>query len=133
MGKNHGKNGTVALRKSVPEPHPETGLEHRPMQDLRRQRHAVVRHPEGLHMRPAQAIALVARQFQATAFISQGDRRANAESVLDLMCLGIMPDSEVLLEADGPDADALLEGLCAIIEARTQDFAPNDRNLPPKG
>ena len=45
--------------------------------------------------------------------IRQGDREADAKSLIALLGLTIRPSSEIVLAADGPDADAALEGLVA--------------------
>ena len=43
--------------------------------------------------------------------IRQGDREADAKSLIALLGLTIRPSSEIILAADGPDADAALAAL----------------------
>jgi phosphotransferase system HPr (HPr) family protein len=79
------------------------------------QRTVRVTNPDGLHLRTCEAIAKVASEFQAKATVSRGEKRAKAESVLDLMGLGAAEGTELNLEASGPDAVGLLDALAKVI------------------
>ena len=73
----------------------------------------VVNDPAGLHARPAARFVQAASRFESRIVIRQGDREADAKSLIALLGLTIRPSSEIVLAADGPDADAALDGLAA--------------------
>lgn len=79
------------------------------------QRTVRVTNPDGLHLRTCEAVARVASAFRAEATVSRGEKRANAESVLDLMALGAEEGTELHLEASGPDSVGLLDALAKVI------------------
>ena len=73
---------------------------------------------QGLHMRPMQAFVTLASRFQSTVHVSkQDDQRVDGKSLWDLMLLAAMPNTEVTVEVDGPDAPAALEALVAVLRA----------------
>lgn len=67
--------------------------------------------PSGLHTRPAARFVQVASRFASRIVIRHGDRAADAKSLIGLLGLTVRPDSEITLEADGPDAAAALAAL----------------------
>ena len=79
-------------------------------------RRLVVKDPAGLHARPAAKFVQAASRYESRIVIRQGDREADAKSLIALLGLTIRPSSEIVLAADGPDADAALAGLVAELE-----------------
>jgi phosphotransferase system HPr (HPr) family protein len=75
--------------------------------------HLVVKDPAGLHARPAAKFVQAASRFESRIVIRQGDREADAKSLIAILGLTIRPSSEIVLAADGPDAEAALDGLAA--------------------
>ncbi len=71
--------------------------------------------PLGLHHRVADRFSRAARQYTAAVAVFHGDGRADGKSVWDLMMLVVMPDAEVVVETDGPDAAAAIEALATIL------------------
>ena len=47
----------------------------------------------------------------------KGDRKVNAKSLLGVLSLGIAKGMTVTLTAEGPDEDAALEGIVALIDS----------------
>lgn len=78
------------------------------------QRTVRVTNPDGLHLRTCVSVARVATEFQAEATVSRGEKRAKAESVLDLLALGAEEGAELKLEVSGPDALRLLDALAEV-------------------
>ena len=64
-----------------------------------------VRNPEGLHMRPALKIVQAANGFQCQIELERAGQIADCRSMLSLLTLGAPQDCELLLRAQGPDAD----------------------------
>ena len=80
---------------------------------------AVVRSPDGLHARPAAALAQRVVAAGASVSLSRADKDAmavDATSMLALMGLGLVRGDVVVLRSDAPGSDALLEELGALIE-----------------
>jgi len=69
--------------------------------------------PSGLHARPAAKFVQAASRFASRIVIRHDGREADAKSLIALLGLTIRPASEVVLVADGPDADAALAALAA--------------------
>ena len=63
--------------------------------------------PSGGQVRPGGS------KFESRIVIRQGDREADAKSLIALLGLTIRPSSEITLSAVGPDADAALSTLSA--------------------
>jgi phosphotransferase system HPr (HPr) family protein len=90
-------------------------------------RNVVIRNPDGLHIRPAAALAEAARRFQSQATLHHGDRRVDVRRALDLITLGAEAGTELILEVVGPDAEEALEVLAEILAAATPPL-PQIRN-----
>jgi phosphocarrier protein len=62
----------------------------------------------GLHARPSAKLTEVASGFASEVWLTRGEKRINAKSILGVMMLAAANGSELLLEVDGEDeADAL--------------------------
>ena len=72
----------------------------------------------GLHARAAAQVVKVASSFESDLSIAKGDQRVNGKSIMGLMMLAAGQGTIVELEAEGEDAEALLEALGVLIEAR---------------
>ena len=75
-----------------------------------------VKNMEGLHARPATMFIQKANTFKSAVWIENGDRRANAKSLLGVLSLGICMDMKIVLGADGIDEEAAVGELAALIE-----------------
>lgn len=80
-------------------------------------REVVVALVHGIHARPAALLAGTARKFAAECAIVRQDRRANVRSVSALMALGVRNGDRVFVEAQGADADPLVEALAQMLVA----------------
>lgn len=76
------------------------------------ERRVTVAIAEGLHARPAALFAkLSAEQPVAASIRKPGGEPAPASSILSLLALGVRAGDEVVLAAEGDEADASLETL----------------------
>ena len=71
----------------------------------------IVADPAGLHARPAARFVQAASRFQSRIVIRHGGHEADAKSLIALLGLAIRPSSEIVLVADGPDAEAAITAL----------------------
>jgi phosphotransferase system HPr (HPr) family protein len=67
----------------------------------------------GLHARPAAHFVRAASRFSSRIVIRNGDREADAKSLISLLGLAIRPSSEITVAAEGSDADEALASLAA--------------------
>jgi phosphotransferase system HPr (HPr) family protein len=65
----------------------------------------------GLHARPAARFVQAASRFSSRIVIRNGDREADAKSLISLLGLGVRLSSEITVAAEGADAEAALESL----------------------
>jgi phosphotransferase system HPr (HPr) family protein len=74
-----------------------------------------VTNPLGLHLRVAAEVVRVAQRFRAEVRVGCDGRTASGRSALELMTLGAASGCRLVLEADGPDAEAALAALVDLI------------------
>ena len=72
--------------------------------------------PVGLHLRAASRIVQRAKQFESKIHIRYQDVEANAKSILGLASLVAHHLEPLEIRAEGPDAEAALSSLAALIE-----------------
>jgi len=73
-----------------------------------------------LHARPAGALSVTAAKFSSAVALTVGSSRADAKSVLGGMGLGATSGQRVTVTADGPDAEAAVAAIIAILAAATR-------------
>lgn len=70
----------------------------------------------GLHARPATSVVNKAGKYQSDIQLSYNGKSINLKSIMGLMSLGISKGSEVVISAEGKDAEVALEGLTQLIK-----------------
>ncbi|MFM9917058.1 MAG: HPr family phosphocarrier protein [Rhizobacter sp.] len=70
----------------------------------------------GLHARASAKLTKVAGGFRSEIFISRGERRVNAKSIMGVMMLAAAMGSEVQIDASGEDEQAALAALRSLIQ-----------------
>ena len=76
-----------------------------------------LRNAKGLHARVAARIVKVAGRFRSRAVLTVGDRRANARSIMAVLMLAAAMGATVRLETEGPDEQAAIEAMVAVLVA----------------
>jgi phosphocarrier protein HPr len=82
----------------------------------------VVRHPHGLHARPAADFYRACREFQSRVTIQNLSRPESPEvavSLFNILQIGVSQGHEVRVRASGVDECAALQALSAVIEQHT--------------
>ncbi|MFW5693161.1 MAG: HPr family phosphocarrier protein [Thermoguttaceae bacterium] len=74
--------------------------------------------PQGVHLRAATLIAEVVRSHQSKVTLRKGSERVEGTDVLQIVTLGAGEGDEVLLEAAGSDAEAVLAAVAALFDGR---------------
>ena len=77
----------------------------------------VITNSHGLHARPAAELVERVASFDAGVQIEVGDKTANAASIMSLLALGASPGSTARITSKGPDAEAAMQAVEAILTA----------------
>lgn len=81
-------------------------------------RQVVIVNRRGLHARASSAFARAATGFEAAVRVRHEGQEADGKSVMDLLILAASKGDVVDIEAEGPDADAAIEALVALVSDR---------------
>lgn len=78
-----------------------------------------VKHPAGLHARPASLFVQTANKFSSEITVENltgNSDQVNAKSILRILTLGVMQDNEIEIIAEGEDAEQAISALESLIE-----------------
>lgn len=76
----------------------------------------VVRCESGLHNKQATYFVQKANEFESSIWLESDNRKMNAKSLLGIMSLGVITGSTVVLSAVGPDEEAAVTALEALLQ-----------------
>ncbi len=76
----------------------------------------VIRNKVGLHARPAVLFVQAAQGFQSEVRVIKAGREGNAKSFKSVLALAVNQNDEVLVRAEGADAEAALAALSRLVE-----------------
>ncbi len=71
----------------------------------------------GLHARPAAAFVKVAGRYQSDIQVRRDDMTVNGKSIMGVMTLAAERGSELVIVADGADAEAAVRALVALVKS----------------
>ncbi len=89
---------------SGPEPLELHSSDQSPSESLSVRRAVLVKNANGLHLLPCSVIARAVKDFPGTVKLIRGNREANAKSIMDVIQLGAVCGTELILEVEGPGA-----------------------------
>jgi phosphocarrier protein HPr len=70
---------------------------------------------EGLHARPVAEFVKKARQFTAEITVIKGEKGVNGKSPIKLPALGAKKGDEIVIRAEGDDAEEAVKALAELI------------------
>lgn len=79
------------------------------------ERAATIVNPLGLHARPAALFVRLASTFQSHIEVEKDGFSVNGKSIMGVMMLAAECGATLRLTAEGPDADAAVEALAALV------------------
>ena len=79
---------------------------------------ATISNKLGLHARASAKLTKLAGSFPCEVWISRGERRVNAKSIMGVMMLAAGMGSEIVLETEGDRAQEAMDALLALIADR---------------
>jgi len=74
-----------------------------------------IKHPVGLHARPASLFVKTAKKYQSEITVFCEGRKGNAKSILKVLSLGANQGSEIIIRAEGEDAQEALNELQELV------------------
>ena len=83
-------------------------------EQVRRGRATIV-NAKGLHARAAAKLAKLAVTFKSEITVTRGDQSVSARSIMGLMMLAAAKGAEIEISARGPDAEAALAAVVALV------------------
>ena len=83
---------------------------------MRRELH--ITNEKGLHARAAARFVKITEQFDATVEVTRDGATVSGDSILGLMMLAAESGTKISIGASGPEADAVLDALAALVENR---------------
>ena len=81
------------------------------MSDEKTTRPVKVNNPQGLHARPADGIVRIASRYVCKVIIEKDGEQVDAKSILSLLTLAASQGTELILSAQGVDANAAVQAL----------------------
>jgi len=82
----------------------------------------VIKNRAGLHARPASLIVQEASKYSSAIFlIKEDDSRVNAKSIMNLLTMGASYNTEIIIEADGPDEQEALHSLVDLFKRKFEE------------
>ena len=77
----------------------------------------IVKNTQGLHARPAALFVQVANKFNSRISVKRGDEKVNGKSIMGILMLGAEKDSEIIIEAEGDDAQMAILDLEKVVDS----------------
>lgn len=78
----------------------------------------VIANKAGIHARPASMLVQTATKFQSKIKFAAKGKSIDAKSILMIMSLGLVKGTEVVISAEGPDADAAVKAIKELVESK---------------
>ncbi len=75
----------------------------------------------GLHARPAMAFVDLAHQFESDIRVSKGAHQVDGKSIMHMITLAATQGTELVIEADGPDALEATARLQSLVDNRFEE------------
>ncbi len=72
----------------------------------------------GLHARASAKLTKLAGSFPCEVWMTRGERRVNAKSIMGVMMLAAGIGTEVSIETDGPQEQEAMDALRALIDGK---------------
>ncbi len=74
--------------------------------------------PADAEARPVAVLVQIASKYESKIFITSGDKKINAKSIMGMMSLGFGNGDELVVEADGEDEASAVEEMANYIESK---------------
>jgi phosphocarrier protein HPr len=75
----------------------------------------------GIHARPASLIVKTASKFKSNVYLEKDGMKINAKSIMGIITLGASHKTKLILSADGPDEDEMMQAISHLFESRFEE------------
>ncbi len=79
------------------------------------ERKMAVKNKQGLHVRPAALFVQIANKFDCEVTVRKGKEKVSGKSITGIMMLAIEKGSEIIITAEGPEAQKAMDELEILI------------------
>ncbi|MFC1804554.1 HPr family phosphocarrier protein [Candidatus Omnitrophota bacterium] len=76
-----------------------------------------VRNKQGLHARPAAIFVQIANKFDSRITVRRENEEINGKSIMGILTLGAEQGSEIIVEAEGEDAQEAIDELERLVSS----------------
>ncbi len=76
----------------------------------------VIANELGMHVRPASLFARTAGKFNSSVMVKKGEQHVDGKSIMQLLMLGALQGTEIIVEAEGDDSDEAVAALEEIVQ-----------------
>lgn len=80
----------------------------------------IVKNKQGLHARPAALFVQVANKFDSRVTVLYNNEKVNGKSIMGILMLGAEQGTEIIIEADGKDAQEVLAELEKVVNCEEE-------------
>jgi phosphocarrier protein HPr len=82
------------------------------------ERHFVIKNQLGLHARAAAKMVQLSHNYDSSLIIRFDGQEVDGKSILNILTLACPVGSEILLRAEGPQAEQVIEAMERLIEGK---------------
>ncbi|MEE2526982.1 HPr family phosphocarrier protein [Hyphobacterium sp. HN65] len=86
-------------------------------------RRVTICNERGLHARASAKFVDLAADYDARVQVQRGDEKVEASSIMDLLMLAAGHGTDIVIHAEGPQAEPALEALVKLVEDRFHESA----------
>jgi phosphocarrier protein len=86
-----------------------------------REQDIVVSNRLGLHARASAKLVQLVQGYKSTVMLLNKGREVNAKSIMGVMMLAAGPGTPLTVRADGPDEDAALDAVVALVARKLDE------------
>ena len=81
----------------------------------------IVQNRAGLHARPAAMLVQTAGTFKSSVHLEKGSEKVNGKSIMGVITLGAVFNTEIKIIADGEDEQAAVDALVKLFESKFEE------------
>ena len=78
-------------------------------------RELLIINKRGLHARASAKFVQMVERFEADVWVTRGSETVGGNSIMGLMMLSASPGTKILVSAKGPEAQAALDAIAALV------------------
>jgi phosphotransferase system HPr (HPr) family protein len=76
-----------------------------------------VKNETGLHSRPADLFVRTAKLYSCAITVYNGEKKADAKNIIKVILLNAKQNTQIRVEADGPDEEAAIADLTRLVQS----------------